>query len=217
MNRTPYRTRLRKRISQDTVAFFKARLVPLAIAITGLLISYLCNPLHVGLDFLLRSVVVVALSYGAAFVGALLFNTVRAPWLLDEESGQLIDQWEKNAQTAETTLAELKNHKEENRRHHREFAELIQSGVALSTDLTTYQVPTQFNAWDVRFSEWKAKVKQAISELGFDADAIAFMRAGDIPPPVAGVIILGHYREMRNRALKQHVKELEDIVRRRLP
>ena len=199
------------------MAFFKARLVPLVIAITGLLISYLYNPLHVGLDFLLRSVVVVSLSYGVAFVGALLFNTVRAPWRLDEENGQLIDEWEKKAQTAETTLAELKDHKEENRRHQKEFAELMQSGVNLSIDLTTYQAATQFDAWDVRCQEWVAIVKKALSELGYDADAVAFERAGDNAVPVAGVMDVRNWREERRRVLKQHEIELAAIVRRRLP
>lgn len=221
MNRPPYWKRAIRRIARDTLASVKSRVAALFIATIGIGLAFLLNSYYLHLQTAKQLAIFAVVSLGGSYVvwfsAIWIFNTLRVPWLLDAESGKLIDECEKKAQTAETALADLRDRKEENRRHQKAFAELMQSGVNLSIDLTTYQAPTQFGAWDGRFAEWKAKVKKAISELGFDADAVAFTRAGDNAPPVAGIMNTGYFQETRLRILKQHEKELAAFVRLRLP
>ena len=94
MERQPFWIRARERVWRDTLAFFKGRVVPLILAVLGLVVSYLYGPARWTIDFLYRSVVMVLLSYGVAFVGALVINTVRVPWLLDAESAEQINSLE---------------------------------------------------------------------------------------------------------------------------
>lgn len=156
-------------------------------------------------------------SYAIWFLGAWVVNMFRVPWLLDAESGQLIDEWENKAQAAEATVAELKDKKEDSRRLHNLFASLMQAGVNLSTDLASCTANAHLFAWDVRLDKWLILVKDTISGEGFASEAIAFIRAGEDAEPVKGVMDFRNEREERCRVLDQHQKKLEDIVRRRLP
>jgi hypothetical protein len=156
-------------------------------------------------------------SYAVWFLGAWIINMFRAPWLLDAESGQLIDAWEGKAQIAENTLAGLKDQKAERLRVHKLFGSLMQAGVNLSTDLAACTADGHLRAWDARLDGWLKLVKKTISDEGFASEAVAFVRAGEDAEQVKGVMNFGWERETRCRVLEQHQKKLEDIVRRRLP
>lgn len=155
-------------------------------------------------------------SYVIWFLGAGVVNMFRVPWLLDAESGRLIDEWENKAQAAEATVAELNDKKEESRRLHNVFASLMQAGVNLSTDLASCAV-NGLPAWDARQNDWLKLVKKTLSDEGFASEAIAFIRAGEDAEPLTGVMDFRWERETRCRVLEQHQKKLEDIVSRRLP
>ena len=220
MNRPSFRTRALKRISQDTCASAKGRITPFLIGIVGVILGFLFNAyylhLHAAGPLAVLALVCLVGSYAIWFLSAWVVNTFRVPWLLDAESGRLINEWEKKAQNAEAAVAELKNKREENRRLHDRFASLMQSGIVLSSDLASCTV-NGLSAWDARFDKWLISVKDAISDEGFASEAIAFIRAGEDAEPVTGVVDFRSEREERCRVLEQHQKKLEDIVRRRLP
>jgi hypothetical protein len=100
-------------------------MVPLILAILGLIVSCLYGPVHWTIDFLYRSIVMVILSYSVAFVGALIINTRRVPWLLDAESGQQIDALETRALLAESKADDDAATKRENKRLHDLFGEFM--------------------------------------------------------------------------------------------
>ena len=199
----------------------KGRFAPFLIGAVGLALGYLINAYHLHLQTAKQLAVIGFVSFGGSyavwFLTALVVNTLRVPWLLDAESEQLIDEMDSKARAAETALAELKDNKEGTRRLHKEFGALMQSAAQLSSDLATCYEAIQFGSWDARLNQWLDTVKKAILGLGFDADAVAFIRAGDNASPVAGVVNPAYHQETRRRVLKQHEKELADIIRRRLP
>ena len=113
VNRPPYWKRAVKRISRDTLASAKGRIAPFLIGIVGISLGFLLNAcyLHLQAAKQLATLAFVSLvgSYVIWFLGAWIVNTLRVPWLLDEESGRLINEWESKAQAAEAVVAELRD------------------------------------------------------------------------------------------------------------
>jgi hypothetical protein len=202
----------------DTLAFFKGRAVPLGIAMTGLIAAFLYNHyrLHTqaALIALELGLVSIGSSYGIFFLGSLIVNTVKAPWLLDAESGQQIDALETRALLAEGKAKDDTATKHENRRLHDLFGSFMQVGIDLSSDLVGCR---NFEWWDNKFDSWLLSVKNAISDMGFSSEAAEFTRAGENAEPIVGIRDLRNEREERCRVLEQHQQKLEEIVHRRLP
>jgi hypothetical protein len=187
-------------------------------------VSYFYGPVHWTLDFLYRSVVMVTLSYLIAFVGALVINTLRVPWLLDAESGGQINSLEKRAEDAESSVLDLERQadkleaaKAESKRLHDLFGSFMRSGIKLSGGLAGCQVKAQFEAWDELFDSWLSSVRTAISDMGFNSEAAEFSRAGENAEPIIGIRDARKEREERCSVLEQHQLKLEEIVHRRLP
>ena len=218
--RPRYHTRLRKRIWQDSLAFFKRRVVPLAIALVGLIVGGLYSHFELHLTVsgqLLGSLVSILCSYLLSFLGSIVVNTLRAPWILDAESGNEISVFEQRAINAEKELNNFKKTDAEVREAHRRFAELMTQGMSFGSDLNTSVQERDFVSWDRHFLEWLNRVRDAIKNTGYSGDAVEFLRAAEAAEPVGGVMDFRYYREVRSRKLKLHQKYLAEFVQRRLP
>lgn len=173
MERLPFGTRARARIYRDTILFFKGRLVPLSIAIVGLVASSFWGHAHVTLAFLGRSIVIVLCTYSIAFIGALVVNTIRAPWRLDAESGQQISDLEKRAQVAEAAL----EHKNNQQQLGTEFVLLMSEGEVLADELRR-GLP-QFGGWLQKRRIWRDRVNQALIDAGLPTEAASFRHCSE--------------------------------------
>jgi len=218
----PYGTRARKRIWKEALTFVKGRVVPFGIAIAGLILGYLINYLYLHRQTA-KELTVIGLaslvgSYVTSFLISLVVNAVRVPWLLDAESGQQINTLEARALQAESKLDDAKKIKEENKRLHDFFGDLMHEGIAISITLASCTTESQLASWDVSRDEWLIRVKTAIkNDLGYASDAAEFIRAGDNAEFVDGPMDWRGQREDRNREFAQYQLKLEEIVRRRLP
>src|SRR5437016_4054363 len=109
MERPSFGTRAKQRIWRDTCASVKGRVIPFIIAAVGIVLGYLINFfwLHVNTAKQLAILGAVSLSgsYVVWFLGALIINTLRVPWLLDAESTDLINTQDTRAEGAEIKLA----------------------------------------------------------------------------------------------------------------
>jgi hypothetical protein len=214
VDRLPYRTRARKRIVPDTLAFFKGRSVALILAVLGLIVSYLYAPAHWTLAFLYRSIVMVGLSYGIAFLGALLINTLRIPWLLDAEAGEQINGAEKRALVAESALQD----NNDGMQVRVKLAALLQEGQKLEENLRKCEEPVHIFAWDRKEYTWMNSVTQTLSDIGFPNYAVQFRRAGTEVVFVSGPLDIGlklnigQKREGRLRRLRHLQKVLENLA-----
>jgi hypothetical protein len=184
----------------------------------GLVVSYFYGPVHVALDFLIRSVVMVGCSYGIAFLAALVINTVRVPWLLDAESGEQINALEKRAQVAETTLSESHDKSQENNRLHSLFGDFLDEGESLADELRRgMQV---YGPWLDKRSKWVEKVSQTLTDMKLPTDAAAFRQAGekDLPIFPPGTVSTPRlYYDHYSSQLTGYRTKLQEIVTRRLP
>jgi hypothetical protein len=219
VDRLPYRTRARKGIARDTLAFFKGRAVLLILAVLGLIVSCLYGPAHWTLDFLNRSIVMVGLSYGIAFLGASLINTLRIPWLLDAEAGEQIDGAKKRALVAEAALQANKDGMEVRVK----LAALLQKGQKLEENLRTCVEPVDFFVWDKEEYAWMNSATRTLLTIGFPNYAVEFRRAGNGPVFVSGPTNIGQKqnigrkREGRLRRLRLLQKVLENMAKETRP
>ena len=67
------------------------------------------------LQFLGFGLFMLTASYGIAFLGSFVINTLRVPWLLDAESGEPIDALETRALKAENRVGDNAASKRENK------------------------------------------------------------------------------------------------------
>jgi hypothetical protein len=217
MDRPSFGTRARKRIWREALASAKGRVTPFVIGIVGIFLGFLLNTYYLHLQTAKQLALMTILSLGGSYaiwlLGALIVNTLRVPWLLDAESSELIDTQENRARTAENNLAEIGAA----RQKHDLFARLMQQGVDFSCQIAECQTDAHFASWDRHSNEWIKSVQQAIREMGFPADAVEFVRAGEYAEPVKGVVNTGSKQEERARVLEKHQENLADFVRRRLP
>lgn len=224
MDRLPFRTRARIRIFGETLAFFKGRIVPFCIAIVGLVVSYLYGHAHIAFDFLVRSIVMVACSYAIAFLGAVVVNALRVPWLLDAESGEQINSLEKRAQIAEASVQTLANQadqseaiKKENKRLHDLFGELMDEGEALANELRRGM--RDFGGWLQKRRGWAERVSTTLVEMNLPTEAAAFRHSGEKDArPTPGTVIDDKYLyQLYSEQLNGYRTRLQEIVTRRLP
>jgi hypothetical protein len=193
-------------------------MVPLILAILGLIVSYLYGPVHWTIDFLYRSIVMVILSYSVAFVGALIINTLRVPWLLDAESGQQIDALETRALLAESKADDDAATKRENKRLHDLFGEFMVEGELLTKELGRTH-GDKFGAWLQKRRTWEEKICQTLIEMSLSTEAAAFRHAGEKDPKVApGTVVDDRYwYQLYGEQINGCRTKLQDIVMRRLP
>lgn len=221
MEREPFGTRARRRIWRDTLDFIKGRAVPLGIAVTVILVGVFIH--HVWLhqqtakELTLIGVISIAGSYAIWFLGALIANTLRVPWLLDAESGQQINTLEARALKAEAKVDNSEQAEKENKRLQDIFGHLMQAGINFSSQLAQCQTPAHFASWDRHYQDWIKSVQVAIRDMGFLTDAAEFIRAGEYAEPVKGVMNTGNEQEQRCRVLEKYQEKLAEFVERRLP
>jgi hypothetical protein len=210
MERTPFRTRARTRIFRETIAFFKGRLVPIAIALVGLIISRFYGEIHTPLIFLVRSVVILLCSYGIAFVGAFVVNTIRVPGLLDAESGEQINNLEARAETAETAL------KDKSTRYQvrLKFADLMREGEVLADELRR-GLP-QFGGWLEKRRDWIGRTNQALIDAEFPTDAADFRHAAEFTPDIKGIANDAYWHRFYGEQLESSRTRLREIISRRV-
>lgn len=156
-------------------------------------------------------------SYAIWFLGALAFNTLRVPWLLDAENGQQISALEERALAAESALDDREKVKRDNKELHDKFGHLAQAGLEFSTDINRATTRGELMSWDRHFKTWVDDVQSAMRYLGCPTDAAEFMRAGSLAVPVQGVVNTPYEQETRRRGLKMHQDYLAEFVRRKLP
>lgn len=221
MERLPYSTRARQRVRRETLTFIKGRTVPLGIGITvivmGALLHYFWLHQQTTKELITISVVSIGGSYAVWFLAALAINTIRIPWLLDSESGELINAMEARAAEAESKLCTDEKIKQENNRLHDTFGHYVQGGTQFLADISHATTQSELASWDRHLKIWVDDVRSAIRSMGFAADAEEFIRAKDSAHPVSGVMNLGYEQERRRRVLKEHQKNLSEFIQRRLP
>jgi hypothetical protein len=174
-------------------------LVPLCIAIVGLIVSYFYGPVRAALDFLVRSIVMVLCSYGIAFVAALVVNTLRVPWLLDAESGEQVNTQEKRAQIAEASVQTLENQanqsvavQRENKRLHDLFGAFMNEGEALADELR--RGVRDFAPCLEKRRNWVERVSQSLVDMNLPTEAAAFRHSGEVEArPAPGTVIDDKY------------------------
>jgi hypothetical protein len=217
VERPPYWTRARKRIWRDTIVSFKARLVPLVIAVVGAIVGYLINRLYLHMNSALTvaelGLISVGTSYAVFFLGSFAVNTFRVPWLLDAESGQQIDALESRAETAERALGD----NQRNKQKHELFGSLMTAALSFSSQLSRCSSDADFQSWDRHFNEWVNTVRHEMTNAGYPTDAAAFARAKETAAPVTGVIDVRSKVDQRRRVLNKYQESLEGFVHRRLP
>jgi len=200
---------------RDTLAFFKGRTVPLILAVLGLIVAYFYGPAHWTLAFLYRNIVMVGVSYGIAFLGALVINTLRIPWLLDAEAGEQINGAEKRALVAESAL-QANN---DGMQIRVKLAALLQESQKLEENLRTCVEPVHLFAWDRKEYTWTNSVTQTLLATGFPNYAVQFRRAGIEPVFVSGPfdiglkLNIGQKREGRLRRLRRLQNVLENLAK----
>jgi hypothetical protein len=216
MERPSLGTRARQRIWWETGASAKGRVIPLTIGAIGIVLAYLINFVWLHLNTAKQLAILGAVSlggsYGLWFLGALILNTLRVPWLLDAESTELLNGQEKRAQVAEKNLAETHAAKQQ----HDLFASLMQQGVNFSYHIAECQTDGHFASWDRHSVDWIKSVQQAMRDMGFSTDAVEFVRAAEYAEPAKGVINTGSKQEERACVLEKRQEYLADFVRRRL-
>jgi hypothetical protein len=120
----------------------------------------------------------VILSYSVAFVGALIINTLRVPWLLDAESGQQIDALETRALIAESKADDDAATNRENKRLHDLFGEFMVEGELLTKELGGTH-GDKFGAWLQKRRTWEEKICQTLIEMSLSTETAAFRHAGN--------------------------------------
>ncbi|HZR57033.1 MAG TPA: hypothetical protein VFA74_09195 [Terriglobales bacterium] len=181
----------------------------LLTGLVGVTLSFWYNYSHLHLNTA-QQVSVLALvclggSYGISFLGSLVVNTFRVPWLLDAESGQQIDALESRAQIAEQAAAEKQKSKEMNAL----FADLMTRGGTLTQRVTSDGVP------DLEITEWVETVINTLVKVELSTDSVAFRHAAEKAEPIIGVIDARSEREKRRRKLVCYRDKLEEIVKLR--
>jgi hypothetical protein len=221
VERVHYRTRAGKRILRETVAFFKSKITALYIAAIGLIVTFLFNHFYLhaktAAQLLGFGAFMLLGSYGISFFGAFIINAMRVPWLLDVESGELVNALEQRAVSAESRADESARAKQESERLHNSFGTLMQAGVAFFSQLAQCQTEADFASWDRHFKTWLDDVRQAILQMGYKTDSVEFVRAGEAAEPVRGVMDFRNKQEERRRVLTKHQDNLAEFARRRLP
>lgn len=157
------------------------------------------------------------------FLGVLIYNTVRVPWLLDADAGEQINGLEERARLAETSVRSYQDNanqteaiRTENKRLQELFGTLAENGRDVWRDLASCSMDTQFAMWDIQFKQWLEAVRKEIINLGFRADAVEFMSSGDNAELVTGPMDGRVIREYKGRVLREHQNNLTEFVRRRL-
>ena len=180
--------------------------------------SYFYGPAHWTLDFLLRSVVMVLISYSIAFIGALFINALRVPWLLDAESGEQIDALEARALRAESEVADDAATNRENKRLHDLFGGFMEEAEALAKTLKETH-GDKFGAWVQQRRIWRERVNETLIQMGFSTEAAAFRHAGEVEPKLAPGTVMDdrYWYQLHSEQLNGSRNELKDIVKRRLP
>jgi hypothetical protein len=157
----------------------------------------------------------VGLSYGIAFLGALVINTLRIPWLLDAEAGERINGAEKRALVAEAALQANNDGMEVRVK----LAALLQNGQKLEENLRTCVQPVHFFVWDREEYTWMNSVTQTLLTIGFPNYAVEFRRTGNGAVFVSGPMNIGQKqnigqkREGRLRRLRLLQKVLENMAK----
>jgi hypothetical protein len=173
----------------------------------------------------LTTIAVVSLvgSYVLWFLGALVINTFRVPWLLDADAGEQINGLENRAILAEASVRNFQDNADqtetiraENKRLHELFGTLAENGRVVLRDLAGCSMDTQFAMWDIQFKRWLEEVSKEIINLGFRTDAVEFRRSGDAAEPMKGVVDPRVIREYKRRVLEKHQDNLAEFVRQRL-
>jgi len=185
----------------------------LVIAIIGIAVGTLFNHFYLHKDAA-KELIEVALVSGIGanviwIAGVLIYNTVRAPWLLDAESGELIDQMESRALLAEDCLRE----KTEKDGVSQFFGELMSSGKQLYDDILGCQ-GEGLASWDQRLETWVAQTQTAIADQGHHVEAVEFVHAAIRAEPVTGIMDIRNKRERRRRIVREYLIELAQIARR---
>jgi hypothetical protein len=226
VERLPYRTRALERIWRETCSSIRKRIPPFVISLIGLAVGSTYSRY---LQKQIKETVVIAVisGFGANvlwFLGLLIYNTVRVPWLLDADAGKQISDLENRAILAETSVRNFQASADqteaartENRRLHELFGTLAEKGGDVLRELAGCSMDTQFAMWDIQFKQWKEAVEKEIKNLGFHADAVEFLRSGDRAEPMKGVVDARVTREYKGRVLEKHQDKLADFVSRRLP
>jgi hypothetical protein len=221
MERKSFGTRAKERIWRETRSFLRGRVHPFFIAIIGIAFGFLINFIWLHKDtsrqLAILSVISLSGSYLIWFLLNLSFNTIRAPWLLDAESSQLLDGMEQRALTAEAALDEKVKIKQENERLHSSFGFLAQQGAQFLLDISRCSTRSEFASWDYHSKTWIQDVQSAIRNMGFPVDAVEFGRADASAKPVGGVMNTPNEQEQRRRRLTEHQNYLVEFTKRRLP
>jgi hypothetical protein len=216
MERPSFGKRAKQRIWRDTRASAKGRITPFIIGVIGIVLGYFINFVwlhhNTAKQLAILSAVSLGGSYVAWFLAALIINTLRVPWLLDDESTELLNKEKRRAQDAEKNLAEINAAKQQ----HDFFSYLMHEGVALSVLIVTCQTDAKFASWDQQLDEWIKSVQEAMQDMRLPTDAVEFVRAGEYAEPVKGVINTGSKQEERARELAKYQEYLAEFVRRRL-
>jgi hypothetical protein len=219
MERPSFGTRARKRILSDTTASVKGRVSPFIIGAITLMIGFLLNFFWLHANTVKQTTILGVISLGGSYVmwflGALMVNTLRVPWLLDADSSEQINTQENRAQIAESYLAEIRAAKKKQE----VFGLLTQRGANFLSQIVLCQRMDGidgFDSWDQHSNEWIKSVQQTMVDMGFPTDAVEFARAGEYAEPIKGVVNIGTEQEKRRRMLKKHQEYLADFVRQRL-
>jgi len=227
VERLPYRTRALERIWRETCSSFRKRVPPFVISLIAIAVGSTYSSRY--LQKQIKETVVIAVISGVGanllwFLGVLIYNAVRVPWLLDADAGKQISDLENRAILAETSVRNLQASADqteaartENIRRHELFGRLAQNGRDVLRDLQGCSMETQFAMWDIQFKQWKEAVEKEIIHLGFHTDAVEFSRSGDAAEPMKGVVDARVRREYNGRVLEKHRDKLADFVSRRLP
>jgi hypothetical protein len=192
------------------------------MALTGLIVTTFLNYFWLHKQTVeevgVLGLVSVVGSYTIWFFLSLIVNACRVPWLLDADSGALIDSLEIRAQEAESRLGNAEQIKQENRNQQQRFGYLMQAGMAFSSDISKCQRDSDFMSWDRHFKEWTENVRDEMSRTGYLTDSAEFLRARDLAVPVVGgPTDFRRDQEQRRRILLKHQEFLADFVKRRLP
>jgi hypothetical protein len=181
--------------------------------VLGYLINFLWLHLNTTKQIAILGTVSLVGSYAVWFLGVLMVNTFRVPWLLDAESTDQINTQATRAEKAEKKLAEIDAAREK----HDFFAQLMQQGVDFSCQIAQCETDAHFASWDMHSNTWLKSVQKAMRDMGFPTDAVEFARAAEYAEPMKGVINLGFKREERARVLEKHQQYLAYFVQTRLP
>jgi hypothetical protein len=190
--------------------------------VAGLIAAFLYNHYHLhtqaALIALELGVVSICSSYGIFFLGSLLVNTVRVPWLLDAESGEQIDALETRVSLAESKAEDKAATQQEKKRLHDLFGGFMKEGESLADELRRGM--QSYGPWLQKRREWVERVSQALTDMGLPTEAAGFRQAGEKDRPIfpPGTVESPRlYYDLYSSQLTGYRTKLQEIVSRRLP